>query len=281
MRRWPLASILLAALVVGEARAQTPAPTADSQPNRFEAASIHRNSNPGGSHSANFQRGGRFVAVAASPLLLVNAAYGYEDYLVFGAPAWASSEYYNVNAVPSPTATQFTRVVEKQMLRNLLTDRFGLVVHTEKRSMDTYALVREKPGDKLGPGLHPSPVDCKAFLASGRTSPTPQKLEDFERIPTCGRWGGTGLLAAGGITMGELAWEFHWWLHASVVDRTGLEGGFDVILKWNQDPLNNASDSSLPVLTTAVQEQLGLKLERRVEPIDVLVIDRIHQPGEN
>jgi len=93
--------------------------------------------------------------------------------------------------------------------------------------------------------------------------------------------GGTGLLAAGGITMGELAWEFHWWLHASVVDRTGLEGGFDVILKWNQDPLNNASDSSLPVLTTAVQEQLGLKLERRVEAIDVLVIDRIHQPDEN
>jgi uncharacterized protein (TIGR03435 family) len=281
MGRWPLASILLSVLVVGEASAQTPGPAADSQPDRFEAASIHLNPNPRGSHSANLQRGGRFVAVAASPLLLINAAYGYEDYLVFGAPAWASSEHYDVNAVPNPAATQLTRVVETQMLRNLLKDRFGLVVHTERRSMDTYALVREKPGDKLGPALHPSTVDCKAFLASGRTPPTPEKPADFERIPTCGRQGGTGLLAAGGITMGELAWEFHWWLHASVVDRTGLSGGFDVILKWNQDPLNTASDPSLPVLTTAVQEQLGLKLERRVEPIDVLVIDRIHRPDEN
>ena len=273
MRGWPIASLLVAVLVAANSRAQTPGPAA------FEAASIHRNVNPGGSHSANFQRGGRFVAVAASPLMLINVAYDYEDYLVFNAPAWASSESYDVSAVTNPTATRLTMPVERRMLRNLLEDRFGLVVHREKRSMDTYALVREKP-DKLGPQIHPTAVDCKTFLASGRLPP-PEKPADFERLQTCQRFGGSGSLAYSGVTMSELAWTLHWSLHATVVDRTGLEGAFDLILKWNQDPVNNASDSSQPVLTTAVQEQLGLKLERRVEPTDVLVIDRIRRPNDN
>ena len=266
MRGWPLASTLLAMLFVGEARAQT-----------FEAASIHRNVNPGGSHSANFQRGGRFVAVAASPLMLINVAYGYQDYLVFNLPAWASSETYDVNAVSIPAATQLA--IERRMLRSLLEDRFGLVVHREKRSMDTYALVREKP-DKLGPQIHPTAVDCKTFLASGRSLPTPEKPADFERLQTCQRFGGSGSLAYSGVTMSELAWTLHWSLRATVIDRTGLEGAFDVLLKWNEDPVNNA-DQSLPLLPTAVQEQLGLKLERRVESTDVLVIDRIRRPDDN
>jgi uncharacterized protein (TIGR03435 family) len=268
MRGWPLAAALLAMLLVGGARAQT-----------FEVASIHRNVNPGGSHSANFQRGGRFAAVAATPLQLINAAYDYEDYLVFDAPAWTSSEYYDVKAIPTAAATQLALPAQRQMLRKLLEDRFGLVVHREKRSLNTYALVREKP-DKLGPEIHPTAVDCKAYLASGRTLPAPEKAADFERIQTCQRFGGSGSLAASGITMSELAWTLHWSLHATVIDHTDLQGAFDVLLKWNEDPVSNV-DSSLPVLPTAVQEQLGLKLERRVEPIDVLVVDRIRRPDEN
>jgi uncharacterized protein (TIGR03435 family) len=124
-------------------------------------------------------------------------------------------------------------------------------------------------------------IDCKAYKAAGREDPSPQTVRDFERIHTCGIVGGSGSLFASGITMADLAYRMRAWLHAPVIDRTGLEGAFEVALTWNQDPLNDASDPSQPILPIAVREQLGLKLEQHPEPIDVLVIDRIRRPDEN
>jgi uncharacterized protein (TIGR03435 family) len=182
-------------------------------------------------------------------------------------------------------------------MQSLLAERFKLVLHTETRQLPVLALVLAKPG-KLGPQLRPHPAGddtCSNVVASLDHQSEP---ETPSTVPTvCGglvsvgvpsapshvRIGGRkvplALLAAHLGEMGQF--------DRPIVDRTGLTGTFDFALEWGPDPASGPAASEdhedrQTNLQEALQDQLGLKLERQKAPLDVLLIDHVdQQPAEN
>ncbi len=205
------------------------------------------------------------------------------------------------------------------MLKTLLADRFKLAAHTETREMAVLALVMAREDKRPGAQLKPSAVDCVALAASRRGGPPPDgrggpidgrrgggpPLDgrggppppgtpfSLGERPQCGGRGGFGQMIAGGLTMSQFVTQLSQLTSRVVVDRTGLTGGYDIDLKWTPTPdqLPQGApppgfepppiDPNGPSLFTALEEQLGLKLDSQRGPVDVLVIDRIEQPAEN
>lgn len=244
----------------------------------FEATSIKRNVSGSGSMSVGVQPGGRFVAVNATALTLVQNAYPYEQFRIVNAPGWTTAERYDVTAV---AGTSLTREQFRARLQTLLRERFNLLTHTETRTLQTYALVRARPDGELGPNLKRWTIDCDTYKPGASATPPPRTAADFAIPPTCGMRGGAGMFAAGGYALPDFAQSLATDLGTVVSDRTGLEGKYEITLRWNPDPARPNTDNSLPSLFTAVQEQLGLKLDARREPVEVLVIDRIERPTDN
>jgi uncharacterized protein (TIGR03435 family) len=179
------------------------------------------------------------------------------------------------------------------MLRNLLEERFHLKARLETRVYPLFALVIARQDGSLGPGLRRRTGPC-----------TPRAVgelgELFGPLPStrtqCGGRVDRGLLLSTGATMGDLVWalsrpELVPGVGRIVVDRTGLTGTFDVDLRWTPDSAFTdrshtaapapSLDGHEPPLFTAIEEQLGLKLERSKGPVDVLVIDHVEQPTPN
>jgi uncharacterized protein (TIGR03435 family) len=195
--------------------------------------------------------------------------------------------------IPNPTKDQM-----RLMMQSLLAERFKLVLHTETRQLPVLALVLAKPG-KLGPQLRPHPAGddtCSNVVASLDHQSEPET--PAAAVPTvCGglvsvgvpsapshvRIGGRkvalALLAAHLGEMGQF--------DRPIVDRTGLTGTFDFALEWGPDPVSGAAapedhEDRQTNLQEALQDQLGLKLERQKAPLDVLLIDHVdQQPAEN
>lgn len=177
-------------------------------------------------------------------------------------------------------------------MRGLLTDRFRLKAHMERRPFPVFVLTVARQDQRLGPQLHRTDVDCDAQKENGvPPSGVPAPPSPTKR-PTCGltRW--PGGIIAGAITIEELANALTRAVGSEtiVVNRTNLGGRFDVDLTWSSEPLR-ASDSKSPpgavpagdslAVFTALQEQLGLKLVMRPEPIDAVVVDDIARPAPN
>jgi uncharacterized protein (TIGR03435 family) len=166
------------------------------------------------------------------------------------------------------------------MLRALLADRFGLRVHTETRQDDGFALVTARTDGRLGPGLRRTQITC-AILES--VAPTTARAD----LPACALQRGfaNGLTTASlrGATLDRLALLLQSATGRSVVDRTGLAGGFDIDLEWASDDalLASREPDSRPGIVTAVQDQLGLKLEPSRAPLEVLIIDAVERPTAN
>jgi bla regulator protein BlaR1 len=238
-------------------RAQTPA----GAPAVFEVASIKLNKSGA--------RGGRFstepggIVATNMPLrTFIKAAYGVQDYQLSGGPGWLDSERYDI-AAKSEGALLDDKLL--LMLRALLEDRFKLTLHREKKELPGYALVIGKSGLKV----HEVEHEGKSWTRFGRGS-----LNGHE------------------VSMPALADALSGRLGRPVVDSTGIKGFFDVNLEWTPDqsqprgpkesvePLP-ADDGAGPTIFTALQEQLGLKLESRKGPVEILVIDRIEKPSEN
>ena len=245
-----LACVVVASVVVSAQQAAGP---------RFDAASIKRNTsgsgNSGGSTTPNQIRA---TNVTLSWLLL--RAYGLQDYQVVGAPAWTRTERYDVMArVEQAEPKQFDA-----MLRNLLADRFQLVARNETREMPVYALVVARPG-QLGPRLTKTAMtDCT-------------KTGQF-----CGTNSSNTVMRSVAETMRRLAAQVSPLAGRTVIDQTGLDGGYDFELTWTSDaqrPPRPNDDG--PSIFTALQEQLGLRLDARRGPVDVLVIERVEQPTED
>jgi uncharacterized protein (TIGR03435 family) len=186
---------------------------------------------------------------------LIMAAYKVEPWQISGGPAWLESDRLNIvaNALGEgkPTSDQV-----QQMLQSLLADRFQLKVHREKREGPVYTLIV----DKKGPKLKPSTSADSTFTLGGRARTV---LMTFQKQ-----------------TMEYLALELSnsSGLDREVLDETGLTGTYDFKLEWAANPL---PDSNEPGLFTAVQEQLGLKLESQKAPIGILVIDHAEKPSPN
>ena len=160
------------------------------------------------------------------------------------------------------------------MLRSLLEDRFRLSAHRETRDLPIYALVLARADGRLGPRLRQTTSDycAKLLEAAGKPGDTPIPTGS----PACGmRPGGNGNeVTAGAVPMNELARLLNVVSGRTVVDRTGLTGVWDFGLKWS--PFDApAPDPDRPSIFTALQEQLGLRLDATTGPVEVLVIDRV------
>jgi uncharacterized protein (TIGR03435 family) len=280
MIRKPMLVILAASphmVLLAQTTSQSPAtpagavvaPIASPSP-AFEVTIVKLSkSGESGSHSS--LQSGRFIA---SNILLKNlmeySAYGIPEVQIVGGPKWLNSARFDIEAKADNAVTGELQTLDRGqrkhltqgMFQQLLADRFKLAVHWETRELPVYALVVARKG-VLQPAKHPE--------SGVHTSAS------------------TGTFSAEGVTMTDLAHsltqELSGELGRVIVDKTGIEGRYDVALKWTPDEdqpsADNGSVDAGPSLLTAIQEQLGLKLESSKGPVQVLVIDHVEMPTEN
>jgi bla regulator protein BlaR1 len=235
--------------------AQSAAPLA------FEVASIRPSILPAGSFfikkplptsDVPFRiSGNRVITPRRTVTDLILAAYDVKDFQISGAPSWASQagDRYDIEAKASgdtaPTVEQF-----RLMFQSLLADRFRLKLHRDSKQLPAYDLVIGKNGSKL----KPIPPDA----------PLPRSF--VPRSPD------------------QIAWQLSWVLDLPVIDKTGLSGTFEYTLDWGElfkaqreDPYGFATGT----LSSALENNLGLKLTSAKEKVEILVIDHVERPGEN
>jgi uncharacterized protein (TIGR03435 family) len=247
-----------------QARAQS-----DAKPLAFEVASVKPNKS--GSPQVNFapEPGGRFVITNASLMDMVGVAFGTPALprdRVIGEPNWIRSDRFDIvaKAAGNPSREQM-----QLMLRSLLVERFKLTVHEETRERLFYSLVLAQHDGRLGPKLKRSTVDCSAPDSPSSRRPDSCELKNMP-----------GKVTATSIPMETLARVLVGWVagNREIRDQTGLAGNFEVALEWLPEGLDPSSAPDLPSLFTALQEQLGLKLESTTGSVDVLVIDHVEPP---
>jgi bla regulator protein BlaR1 len=189
---------------------------------------------------------------------LVTYAYDIQDYELGGEPRWADIDRYNISA-RVPDGAVLTRDAARPMMRSLLADRFHLKVHTEMKEMSVYALVVAKGGPKFR-----------------ESSPGAQKLLTLQS-----KRRGAMMTVTNG-DMAQLAGQFSKRnsVDRPVIDKTGLTGTFDYKLEWADDTAADADPGAVSVFT-ALQEQLGLRLQPATAPVQVLIVDHADKPSEN
>ena len=284
-----IASICAVTLAVMTAHAQgpvQPSKAADDGP-RFEAVSIKRHE-PGSPQGYREVPGGRIVSQGQTTISTIARAHGIRGTRIIGGPDWIRSDFYTVETAASgkPDDTQVLA-----MLRQMLTERYKLVAHTERRDMPSYILTVAREG-RLGPNIKRRTPPCepgKPVPPQTILLPMPSPSGAVPQAMPCSiRSAGGRVLSAVGITMAMLARAIDsYWLNEPVIDATGLTGEYDVLLtnvvnQWTNNPLKaEADDPDAARLPVALEDQLGLKLELRREPTDVVIIDRIERPSEN
>jgi len=281
-----LAFVLVVVLTVAALHAQTP-------PIAFEVASVRPTNNDArGLNPGQARSGGRWAALNTTLSLLLRIAYPEHRFpgLIVGGPGWISERTFDIDAkapIPNPSPNEYAL-----MVRQLLAERFGLKVHIAQRPVDVYTLLVARDDGRLGPRLKPAPPTCVADYESGRLQPQvvpPFVIQAKDKAPppkpcmpvthegnnvrrTFGVWS-----FAATTSMLQLL------IDRKLVDRTGLKGFYE--LDFEYDPrttqtVTNADDLGVSFFT-ALQEQLGLKLERQRETMGVLVIDSVEMPTEN
>jgi uncharacterized protein (TIGR03435 family) len=269
-------SVALASPLAFSGHAQTPAPAAVAT---FEAASIKRNIS--GETRLRFETPpGRLTAVNVPLRFVIRQAYRVPEARIIGGPAWVDTERFDILSTAPASANVDTM---REMLRTLLLERFGLVVHTEMREMPVYVLRLARTDATLGSHLRRSTTDC-----SGRGSTVVAG-----RVP-CGimvsQGPGSGSLRGGSATLDNFVRLLGDFLDRPLNDGTGLTGLFDLELQFTAErssmpgaavPGGLATASSpddVPSVFTALREQMGLMLEARKGRADVWVIDAVSRP---
>lgn len=246
---------------------------------------------PGGFESSNLPIG-----------VLLRQSLQKPDYQIVGAPGWIDTERYTIRAKPPegvPPAAM------SMLLMNLLKDRFQLATHLETREQAIFHLVLARADGRLGPDLKATTAECQVTLAerqaAAKSGGPPPPLPAFPADPNaplpCG-FGriSPGIAAGSGRTIAQIIPTLSDLVARPVIDKTGLTGLYDFSLKFAYEgrtagpmgPLGPAGlppgappavvDPNAPSLSTAVQEQLGLKLEGARGPVEVVVIDKIEKP---
>jgi len=281
LRTGPSTSLRASRLAVVLVAAATLTGSAQSQPAvpSFEVASIKRNisSEPGG--FIRVEEGVRFNATGVPLSFIIRQAYGVLETQVANQPDWLTSERYDIRGKAPDGVEVFPNMAP--LLRSLLQDRFGFQAHTEQRDLPTYDLVMARSDGRLGPKISRADFDCGA-----RATATPPKAGP-SGDPVCTITFGPGRILVRGFSIGRVAGGLVGQVQRMVVDKTGLTGPWNFELLYTPDQpvrLNGAivpPNPDAPSLFTAVQEQLGLKLESSRGPVDVLVIDRVNRPTED
>jgi uncharacterized protein (TIGR03435 family) len=238
---------------VGSRKAQSPAGIA------FDISTV-RVSKSGTTMSSIAPSLNGFSATNVSFGALLENAYGFKQSLIYGLPQWMNGMRFDVNAkVSEPDINALSKLSNKERLAQLqpiLEDRFKLHVHTETKEFPTYDLVLAKGGAKL------------------------------EKVSTAGNEN-TGIISKAGELIGDavtvegFAYILGYQVQRPIVDKTGLTGRYNFRLRWTPDGIENKDAMSGPSIFTALQEQLGLKLQPSRGPVKVLIIDHVEAPSSN
>lgn len=290
-RRGPTA--VVAVVLAATLHAQAPPPSAP-QP-RFDVVSVKPSSADGTDGpmmvSDGMRGGDRWVAENATLLGMIRSAYALEypsPSQIVGGPDWLDTARFNVTATfeGSPALNDL-----RQMAQTLLAERFNLRTHVERREIPIYRLVLNRPESPLPKTIELlKDVDCRAV----RSGPPPEwKAGSTPRCFSGTMYGPISEIQTGGMSFSELARNLESQLQRPVIDATNMRGDFAFTLRFaavggagrgfiGQGGIADAAGTvDAPSLFTALQDQLGLKLESARETRDVLVIDRIEQPNAN
>ena len=270
-----LVAMLCAASAGSGALAQgnTPAAGVEAKTRAYDVVSIKPNKSGSRGTMINVQNDSFSATNVSLKGLLINA-YDVKDYLISGLTGWANSDRFDINAkIADMDADALKKVTGEQrqaMLQQLLADRFHLKVHLQTEVLPIYEMVVAKGGPKITavepPGTDPDVDKSKEFKGMGRGSMSVSNTA----------------LMAHDIPLDSLAYSLSGRLSRTVVDKTGLKGKYDLTLTWSPDDGSAAaSDSSAPSLFTALQEQLGLRLQPAKGPVETLVVDHVEMPTEN
>jgi uncharacterized protein (TIGR03435 family) len=274
--------------------AQSPGAAPMSRP-EFEVASIRPDTSGTNMVSIRPPAGGRFTTTNSTVKMLVGLAYRVQGFEISGGPGWIDSDGYDINARAAESNLTLDQL--RPMVQALLEDRFKLMVHREMKEMPIYAVLPARSGTKLA---EPKEGGC---VMPGTNSPpdNPPKsptAPSHRPLAPCGGFiVNPNRLVGGNISMTQLANVLSSFLGRPVIDKTGFAGKFDVELEFSPDgimfgpggvgasgvpPSDTANaDTSRPSIFTALQEQLGLRLDSQKGPGEILVIDRVERPGEN
>jgi uncharacterized protein (TIGR03435 family) len=230
------------------------------------------------------------VNLAARTLIQIAYPDAFE---ISGGPAWIGRQGPNFDVerfdVIAKAERTSTTIELRSMLRTLLADRFKLLVHSETRTEPTWVLVLARRDGKLGPNLHQAAATCTALREA---APAPEPGKDPCGMRSFVNALATGTMSVRGLTLDQLGMVTNdpGLERRRFVDKTGLTGAFDWDLKWTPQRFVQATfdrdrfptiDPDGPSIFTALQEQLGLKLESEKGETEVLVIDRVEHPTEN
>jgi uncharacterized protein (TIGR03435 family) len=264
----------------------SPAAGADVKVPEFDVVSVKQDKSGTGMMRLMSRPDG-YSATNVSAKLLIQVAYGIREDLISGAPGWADTARFDFDAKVAGTDVdnlkKLSQEQRRSMLQPALADRFKLKVHNETKQLPVFELVVAKGGSKL---KEATPGDAYA--------------EGIKGMDGKGRAGmmkmRPGEVVGQGVTMASLVNLLATQLHQTVIDKTGLAGNYDLELTWTPDqesgPMfkggdgspqraDSAPDSTGPSLFTALQEQLGLKLQSTKGPVETIVVDHIEMPSEN
>src|SRR5688500_10080276 len=289
-----LAVTVLAAIPL---RAQAPEPLP-----RFEVVSVKPSKGPMGERG---QPGGRYIATRTVKFFIADAFFFATPLAasrVIGGPDWIDSDLYEIDgkaSTPWPRSPDGPPREVFLMIRSVLQERFKLKTHIETREMPVFELVRAQADGSLGPQLRQSTSGCDAIIAAVNSgAPVPERKPN--EPPPCGAMRGPARILAGGLPMAQFANILTNVMADAngpaggagarlVIDKTGLSGRFAFTLTWTPEKIPEgtpppgfpAIDPNGPPLVTALQEQLGLKLQPARSLMDVVVVDSVEQPTPN
>ena len=278
----------LIALSLTVSAAQAPTTASATQPT-FEVASVKSHGSIPGERRLVFMPNGRFLADNVPLRSLIATAYGdprpLPAYRIIGGPGWIESEAFDIEA---KAAESFANAPAgfadpgRLMLRALLGERFGLVVRQERRAIPVYALTLARRDGRTGPALRPAAgEDCVP-------APPPGQPPTRTDLPPCGvaRGMGPGKLAGYSATFDQIARILELGTDRPVTNRIAQAGTFTFALEFTPTrtgPSTDAAAGDAPAVSifTAVQEQLGLRLEPSTSDMDAIVIERVERPSQN
>src|SRR5687768_10180243 len=240
--------LLGVAIAAGSVNAQPALPV-------FEVASVRPNQSGSQNSSSGRVAGNRYTATNVTLVSLLRVAYGLQEFQIDGQPRWTDLDRFDIVA----TIPDGGRADEwPLMVQTLLRDRFKLTFHREQRRAPVFALTVAKNGHKLTPA---DPSKCR--------NPT----------GTCGFNGSPTQIDGTSVSMAQLAARLSRSIGVMVVDKTGLDSLFDITLQWTvEDQFRGRGASASPTIFTAIQEQLGLRLDSTTGAVDVLVVDNVEKP---
>jgi len=289
--------IAAGALTAPRPRVHVPSPSGQTAA-RFEVAAIKPNKSGPGPVRIETLRGGRFTATNVTVRNLIQFAYRLQPFQVVDGPDWINSDRFDIVAKGDESDDGNAFAAEQRdgpsrlqlMLQALLAERFKLIVRIEQKEQPMYSLVVARSDGRLGSALQRSAVDCTAETDRSAQNIVKGSPAEGGQVP-CGIRMGMGSMVAGGATLSQLARSLSTLLDRTVVDRTGLTGPFDATLKWTPDQSTPGMaekaryiptiDPNGPSIFTALQEQLGLKLDATKGQADMLRIISADPPTPN